>query len=166
MPDAPVATLAFADPHKPQDSGKIVLYADQTVQFVPSPALRAGLARTLARVDEAGQKWGASLLVGLAAIAMACLWRGKRSAGWALFGASGLAGVGAVALRRGAASLPAALLARRPLSQVTITPQADGGLRVVINGGGWRRLVIPVGPEAVRVADREAFMAVWVGARG
>ena len=107
-----VAALRFLgsddDADGGQDSGgELILFDDGTVQLLPSDRLRDILMDVSEQVSSGAVKWGASLVVGLAAAGAALMWRGKRSGGFAVFAAAAAAGLGAFALRRNAEGIAA-----------------------------------------------------------
>jgi hypothetical protein len=154
-----IATLTFTDPRDPEAAGQIALRGDRLLQFVPSPALSSQLDKFVDLAQDAGLKWGTSLVVGLAALGTAAFWKGRRGAAYGLFAAAGLMGVGAFTGRRYARALEAWLLEPMPLEQVRIADDpATGGLRVILNGGGLRRLILQIGPKEFDRSEAEAFM--------
>jgi len=154
-----LAVLGFVDPNKPEASGQIALRADRKVQFVPSPSLSRQLERFVDGVDDVGLKWGTSLVAGIAALGATAYWRGRRSTAYGLFATAALTGVAAFAGRRLVRSLEVWLLSPLPVEQVLVSDDAKtGGLRVTLNGGGIRRLIVQIGPGEFDRAEAETFM--------
>lgn len=154
-----LAMLTFTDPREPDASGQIALRGDRKVQFVPSPALAQQLDKFVGRAADSGLKWGTSLVVGFAALGTFAFWRGRRGAAYGLYATAGLTGVGAFFGRRYARELEAWLQEPLPIEQIRIADDpSTGGLRVILNGGGLRRLILQIGPNEFIRAEAEAFM--------
>ena len=152
------AVLPFHHPEKSSLTGQIVLRDDGMLQLVPSPALRRDWERTASRIDQGALKWGTSLVVGLAAVGTALFWRRQRGPAYAVFAASGLSGAGAFAARYLVRSLDSFVLLPVPREQVRITPDLSGGLRILIDGGGVKKFLIPMTANQFDPGKADAFI--------
>lgn len=122
-----VARLPFA-------GGELLLIADRTLQVVPTEALRERHRHFAEAADETALKWGASLVIGLAAVGAAAYTRGWRPVGWAFFGLSGFSGLFGRSIRRSARDWSTVAFTPHPLEKAVLTTEADGALQVVIAG--------------------------------
>jgi hypothetical protein len=164
--------LRFRDPADPGAWNELLLDPERrTVRFVPAPRLQADLERTADAAEETAQKWGASLLMGLATVGATLYLRGRRGGGYAAFTAAGLAGVGGWGVRRAvrAAILPNdGLLGPLPLDQVTVEPDpSTGGMTFILDGGGGglRKMTVTLGPGEYDALEADAFLRALIAAK-
>jgi hypothetical protein len=163
---AVVSSMQFAERDNPTAGGELALRADHRVQFVPSPALRKDLDRLVDAVDSVSLKWGTSLIVGLAAVGAGLFLRGRRGAAYGLFGASAVTGAAAYAARGYAHTLAPWLLSPLPLDQVRIARHAaSGGIRVVLDAGGLRKMVALISPSDFDPVEGDNFLRAISRAR-
>lgn len=161
-----IASLHFSDPGDTVGGGQIVLGADNQLRLVPSSALRRSLEALSHGVAENSLKWGTSLVVGMAALGAGLFLRGKRGRAFGLFAVSGLSGAGAYALRSYARSLEPWLLGPLPLASVQITNDtADRAIRIVLNGGGLKKLVVSIGMNEYDPEEADTFLLALSRAR-
>lgn len=110
--------------------GEWVLLDNGLVQLMPSPELRTRVEEMAEGVGDAALKWGASLVVGLAGLGAFLYLRGKRPAGWALFGLSGAAGLLAGAVRGGALRIDQAMFGPHPARITDLKHLENGGIAI------------------------------------
>nr|CAA9285131.1 hypothetical protein AVDCRST_MAG63-3932 [uncultured Armatimonadetes bacterium] len=154
------AQMQFASRQNPDENGEIVLWDDETVQIVPSATLREKICLLSGDAETASVKWGVSLLMGLAAVGGLLFWRGRRPAGYALFGTAAVTGVGAALVRRGARALPGTLLEPHPVAAVTLLPEAAGALNVQMNGDWPGKLALKFEDGDYDPGEALAFQAL------
>lgn len=148
-----IATLAFGVPELPASEGMLALFADGAVQLWPSDATRAEFDAFTGGVSNQAVAWGASLLVGFAALGGLLWMKRQRGAAWGLFGLSGLSGVAGAFVRAEAERVGASLTARHWLGRTaTVTQTRSGGISYAIHEPGMPPWSVTLSPDEF---DRE-----------
>jgi hypothetical protein len=158
--------LIFRGSSDYDNGGEWVLLDTGMLELIPAPEFRAKVGQFTDKVDDAALKWGASLVAVLAAIGAFLFTKGKRTAGWALFGLSGGTGLLARSARNSARQFETALFRPHPLKDIHIVWGERGELRFevtgIVNGPRWT-LKLAAGDYDAEEAAR--FLAAVEAAR-
>ncbi|GAB4463790.1 MAG: hypothetical protein OHK0029_33020 [Armatimonadaceae bacterium] len=119
------ARIDFADPKRPEWHGTLRLRDDRTAHIEVSPALESELHRFTEGVDTQTLKWGASLVVGLAALGAAFYVRRNIKFAWGFFLLSGLSGLVARKTRAETRRWQSRLLSPLPVAEIGLSRQGD-----------------------------------------
>ena len=124
-----VSRLHFGNPEVPGTQGELILFADGTMQMVPSAETVSEFHGFTGSIQEKAVAWGSSLIVGLGAVGGLFWLRGRRGMAWAAFGASAISGVLSGVARRQAGQINLSLLNRHRLGETaSIQPSRSGGI--------------------------------------
>jgi hypothetical protein len=141
----------------PDERGEVVLNGDGTYTLSPSPDLRVRLLRAAERMDAGALFWGASLFMGLMVGGGLLVAKGRRGLGFALVGGAGASALGGAAARRGAQTLTALLDTRRPVSELSVTAEAEGELALHLSPVPWATDLFRFGPGEFDPEEARAF---------
>lgn len=140
-PEKPLAKMRFLRLRDPAERGVLLLHEDGTVQIRPSEALRDEMARleeaALDRARTYGTRLGGGLMLA-GALALGAGWLAGR-----VFGKLGFI-----------------LSKRRPVSEVSLTRQPGGGVRLSLPGANrWQRIQMAWNPDEVLDTEADNFVA-------
>ncbi|MES2460607.1 MAG: hypothetical protein V4671_08475 [Armatimonadota bacterium] len=162
--EAVLARLPFGSPDAPGTQGQLLLFADGTLQMVPSYETVAEFESFTGGIREKAVAWGSSLIVGLGAVGGLLWLKGKRGAAWGAFGASGIAGILSGAARRQAGEINHSLLARHRIGETaSVRSSRTGGIIFSVREPNLPPWSVTLGPGDFDPADAAEFLRHFEG---
>jgi len=143
----------------------LALFADASVRLVPSAQTRTEFAAYTEGLDQRAIAWGATTLVGLAALGSLLWYRQRRQGAWALFSMAGLAGVAGAWVRKDADKLLDSLTSRHILGKTaTISRTRTGAITYQVRQPGLPPWVVTLAADEFDPEQGDTFLQAVAGA--
>jgi uncharacterized membrane protein len=158
--DAAIAArLPFGNIDYPATQGELLLFADGTVQMLPSMATIAEFEAFTGTTKHQIVAWGSSLIVGFAAVGCLLWLRGKRGVAWSALGASGVVGILSGAAQRQTGQITRSLLGRHRLGETaSVQASRSGGITFTVREPNQPPWSITLAPEEMDSKAAETFL--------